>query len=732
MDINRKIGNFSKSVSRVVFHGAVALVAAITATGSAYAATLFSDNFQDGNYSGWTKTGAGGALVTYYAGNYSVRLNNKATITRTVSTAGYSNVEISAQFAASSLEGSDACIAEASGNGSAWVEIVKVVNGQDDGYTLYPGSASDSSFNNNASLQIRGRAAGNNNSDYCWFDNVVVTGDLGGGVRTILSYSTLAGAGSYVSPVNFSAYAEESDATSATNTFSGELSFSGGSYSGGFSVVRDDYSYASGGSIDELPAFAFEFVQSGDDFIPATRGSIAGSHPNWEVILEPGKVWDEPGDNGYSRVALPFALQEKNANCTHNGVITFLFNDSGLVSDAAYQIASETCLYFKFNMWGLIDADYDPGTVSGASSIISAYQAEEAGRMATKPISAIATDYPGTDPDAFGSSSEVTPAHMSAFGFIYNNVHYVGGCGTRYGDYPYCDVLDLPSYSTAKSVFGGVGLMRLEKLYPGVMQDDIADYVPACDTDGDWDDVSLEDAADMATGNYSSSGYEVDEGSTAMTNFFLETTHAGKINRACTQFPRKATPGSLWVYHTSDTYVLGAAMQSYYKSQAGSGADIWDDLLGSIWDSLGVSQTMRVTRRTLDTTAQPFVGWGLMYHRDDIAKITKFLNVDDGEIGGVAQLNAAELAAAMQQTPSDRGLIAGASTIRYNNGFWAWNAQSYLGCSSATWIPFMSGFGGITVALMPNGGTYYYFSDNAEFAWGEALAEAHSISSVCP
>ncbi|WP_428410127.1 hypothetical protein [Hyphococcus sp.] len=699
----------------------------------AQAATIFNDDFQDGNYSGWTKTGAGGALVTSYAGNYSVRLTNKATITRTISTAGYTNVQVSAQFAASSLEGSDACIAEASGNGSTWVEIVKVVNGQDNGVTLYPGSASDASFNNNASLQVRGRAAGNNNGDYCWFDNVAVTGDLGaGGLRTVLSYSTLSGSGSYASPVDFAAYAEESDASAATNTFSGALSFTGSSYSGGFSVVRDDYSYASGGSIDVLPAFDFEFVQSGDDFIPATRGSIPGAHPNWEIILEPGKVWDEPGDNGYSRVALPFALQEKNANCTHNGVITFLFKDGGLVSDAAYQIASETCLYFKFNMWGLINADYDQGTVTGAASIISAYQAEEAGRMTTKPISAIAADYPGTDASAFGASSEVSPAHMSAFGFVYNGVHYVGGCGTRYGDYPYCDVLDLPSYSTAKSIFGGIGLMRLEKLYPGVMQDEISLYVPDCDADGDWDDVSLEDAADMATGNYSSSGYQTDEGSAAMTNFFLETTHADKIDRACTQYPRKAAPGSLWVYHSSDTYILGTAMQAYYKSQAGSSADIWDDLLGSIWSSLGLSQTSEVTRRTLDATAQPFTGWGLMFHRDDIAKIADFLNVDDGEIGGVAQLDATEFAAAMQKTPSDRGLVAGDPTIRYNNGFWAWNAQSYLGCGSATWIPFMSGFGGITVALLPNGGTYYYFSDNAEFAWGEALAEAHSISSVCP
>src|SRR3546814_20214925 len=81
--------------------------------------------------------------------------------------------------------------------------------------------------------------------------------------------------------------------------------------------------------------------------LPVRRDSVPGSHPHWEYVLSPGRVWDEAGDNGYSRVALPFALQQKNANCMHNGVLTFLFKDDGSVSKVAYQIASETCLYFK-------------------------------------------------------------------------------------------------------------------------------------------------------------------------------------------------------------------------------------------------------------------------------------------------------------------------------------------------------------------------------------------------
>ena len=44
----------------------------------------------------------------------------------------------------------------------------------------------------------------------------------------------------------------------------------------------------------------------------------------------------------------------------------------------------------------------------------------------------------------------------------------------------------------------------------------------------------------------------------------------------------------------------------------------------------------------------------------------------------------------------------------------------------------MSGYGGITVALMPNGATYYYFSDNEEYNWYTAVNETNNISPMCP
>ena len=68
-----------------------------------------------------------------------------------------------------------------------------------------------------------------------------------------------------------------------------------------------------------------------------------------------------------------------------------------------------------------------------------------------------------------------------------------------------------------------------------------------------------------------------------------------------------------------------------------------------------------------------------------------------------------------------------------NNGFWAKKFKgSNLGCTKDVWIPFMSGFGGITVALMPNKTLYYYFSDDQDFAWDRAVIASNKISPFCP
>jgi len=550
--------------------------------------------------------------------------------------------------------------------------------------------------------------------------------------RSGLTYSFMTGSGA-LALADFSHYALPTGAANPVNSFQGRLTLNGEESNGSATEVggNNNLQYYS----THLPQFAFDFVQHGSHFIPVTRGKIEGSDPSWALILEPGRVWNENGDSGYSRVAFPFALQERNNDCVFNGVMSFLFKDDGSISDVAYQIASETCLYLKANFWGKLDATYTPASIAGAATIKTDYEAEVSRRMPVKPLSALATDYPGSGVTVANIGSDITAAHMSLYGVAYNGVHYSGGCQTRYGSYPFCAVLDVPSYSTAKSVFGGYGLMRLEQKYAGTQRSlGIDEWVSEC-TGSQWDAPTFEHALDMATGNYSSVTAHADESSqTKLDGFFYVNTHAQKVAFAC-GYPYKTTPGTTFVYHTSDTYLLGRAMNQYYKSQAGSSADFFNDVVvGEIYRPLGMSPTTYTSLRTQDATSQAHTGFGLIYVRDDVVKLGEFLNKAQGKIQGEQTLDAGMVTATL--TLGNGGLQAGSAADRYNNGFWYYDLKQYtahnFGCSAAKWVPYMSGYGGIAVALLPNGMVYYQFSDNEEFTWIKSAIELNKIAALCP
>jgi hypothetical protein len=437
--------------------------------------------------------------------------------------------------------------------------------------------------------------------------------------RTALSYTTLTSGSAAL--VDFSAFAVPANAANPDSNFQGTLTLTNVSSTGSFTEVGTalQSSYVNPG---HLPSFTFQFIQDGTHIFPLQRGLITTTHPDWYYILEPGRVWKENSDSGYSRAALPFSLQENGANCTHNGVMSFLFKADGSVSKVAYQIAGETCQYFQFNMWGLANATYTPQTIAGAAAAITAYEAEVAARMPTRPIAQLATDYPAAALNVANIGSEQTAAYMTVYGVATDGINYVGGCQTRYGTYPYCEVLDLPSYSVSKSVAGAIGLMRLEKKYAGTqylltMKAEIA----KC-SGTQWNDVTLLNTLDMATGNYTSAGYEVDEGSTAaLNNFFLVDTYNAKATHACA-YTRKSTPGTKWVYHTSDSFLLGTAMNTVFKYWEGSAKDYYTDMLvAELWKPLKLSPTTWTTARTIDSIAYPFTGYGLTFHHDDLVKI---------------------------------------------------------------------------------------------------------------
>jgi len=296
----------------------------------------------------------------------------------------------------------------------------------------------------------------------------------------------------------------------------------------------------------------------------------------------------------------------------------------------------------------------------------------------------------------------------------------------------------LPSYSTAKSAFAGVALMRLGQKYgTDIYNLLIKDYVQETPQSiGNWSKVTFRNALDMATGNYDQIGFEVDEYGPVMTAFLDQSeTYTDKI-RLAFRFPGQKLPGQVWVYHTSDIFIVTRAMNNFLVQKEGNGADIFNLVRDEVYIPLNLSAGALTTVRTDNSpSGVPLGGYGLFWTQDDIAKIAMLLNDLEGNISGIQILEPGLLSASMQKDPNDRGLnTSGVPIFKYRNGFWAkeWTPSENRHYTCTFWTSFMSGYGGITVVLMPNGAVYYYFSDNDEFAWYDAVNESNKLIPMCP
>ena len=706
------------------------------------ATQLFAADFQDGKTTGWTAVGTGDVRLSTYNGNVSMQLRTGAVAFTSFSAHGYRQVVVTLAFAGEHLGVNGACIADLSVDaGHTWVEAARLNAGEDDGMTLHRNGARIAAATDAKQVLLRVRNVGLDPAARCWADDVLVEATpmlpadramAGADVRTALTASALQDAIAD-GPWPMTAFTPPEDGQLPQQRFEGRLQLLREQPGSTFRVRRDSRGLATAdhAAVTHLPPFDFEFIQSGNVLIPVQRGAVRSDHREWEYILEPGRVWQEAADGAYQRVSLPFTLEERNANCMHNGVLTFLFRADGAVTDVAYEIAKETCAYFQFDAWGYFATRYIPGPVTDREAVLAQYQEEGAHHLPTRPMAALAADHPGADPNRFGSPSEVPADSMTMYGVTLEGVNYVGGCETRFGPYPYCDALDLPSYSLAKSLVGALLSLRMAMLYPDVLNSRISRFVPECTPSAHWDQVTFREALDMATGHFTSRAFEADEDGADFQIFQRFEDHAGRIDFACTHYPQKAAPGTVWVYHTTDSYLLGTALNAYYRSQQGSGVDLFTDLwLPQFWLPLHLSPAVAITRRTRDAAAQPFTGYGLTLLREDVAKLADFINADRGRVAGEQKLEPQLLGEAMQRDPAHPGLVAEKDT-RYQHGFWAWNAQATLGCHDPTWIPFLSGYGGITVALIPNGMNYYYFRDGGVFSWARAVAEANRIRPFC-
>jgi hypothetical protein len=175
-----------------------------------------------------------------------------------------------------------------------------------------------------------------------------------------------------------------------------------------------------------------------------------------------------------------------------------------------------------------------------------------------------------------------------------------------------------------------------------------------------------------------------------------------------------------------------------------------------VYAPLHVNAGGLTTIRTDDSAAGAPAGYyGLFFNQDDIAKIGNFLNTSGGAIDGKQVLEPARLSEALFRsanvkvagvpiegrkdaslvgTPSAGHAKSGAENgRRYSHGFWGRRIGSaeHPEYSCDYWTSFMAGYGGNIVMLLPNGATYYIFSDGMEFPWESPMHEINKLAPMC-
>ena len=618
--------------------------------------------------------------------------------------------------------------------------------------------------------------------------------------RTLLTYSDLTTTQTPSAPVDNSAFAIPANAAMPTTTFEGTLTLNDvGSY-GGFQNIPASDAY----KIDcatkcgqHLPPFTMDFVQNGSYLIPSNQGLVIThdlqgrqSAPGlsgeqlgvyyqgtWNLLREPGRCWSEGSDSGpagtFSRCSVPFTLAGfDDFGHTSYGLITFLYNTSS-ISNVRYQVVNETDSSNQFNMWGQLPATYSHHTVTNALAIANLESSTIKNRMPVKPITALATDYPnsGINPFVFSNGktplqTTIPPSSITAYGVVYKGVNYVGGCDTRFGLYPYCNEMRMTPNSATKSIFPGLALALLVKLYgKSVLSAKLSSYIPEMASNDVWknSNVTFRDAANMASGIYLNdpvTGLPAgDEAAGICWNCFVD--YEGKLQAVLTTgVAHPAEAGTTFSYMNTLMFLLTQAETGFLQSKMGVNADLFNVMVQDVYGPAGLGpgiDTSRTDNASVQTSVPKVsgrpMGPGIVYvNIDDIAKLTTLFQ-NNGAVNGVQLVDRNSMLSAMQRLSSDTGVNAvtqnyggptvssyqpngnGDNTVsgggvRYSRAVWSYpDAFDIPNC--AFQVTSFRGHGGVLVQMLPNGASYYMFNDSESVIWAPAFIELNKLSPMC-
>ncbi len=205
-----------------------------------------------------------------------------------------------------------------------------------------------------------------------------------------------------------------------------------------------------------FPAARLSFVTIDGDLVPTTQdvirtGFAAGGRSYWDIIVQPGRVWSEPADGGWSRAAFPFALVNSLEGETHNGLAIFLYRGHE-VSALRYQIVQQTLpgnVETIFSASGSAPAHAEQGAPHDMGALTRRYRAAQAHAVPVRPWIELEQQ---VGKAALAGFADGLPAKDTVLsGLDYRGTFYLHGCESAGGPLPWCDRARFGVWSVTKS-----------------------------------------------------------------------------------------------------------------------------------------------------------------------------------------------------------------------------------------------------------------------------------------
>lgn len=541
------------------------------------------------------------------------------------------------------------------------------------------------------------------------------------GIRDALTVDELFGA-TPPGVVHNAYYQPLGDAGAASHALCGTLRFS----ETPMSTTHPDSDWRGGGQT-LFPAFSLPLVTRGGWLVPLERDLILSGHGAggrgrslWNVIANPGRVWEEAADAGYSRATFLFTLTDNYVGQARNGLATFVFNGVE-VSRVAIQITQETAPneeYLRTDFSALVPVTWDPVCPGGAEAAAAAFGRERASRLPLRPWSAL----PDAETTQSTSRNGFADTDLSAVALLVDGQLYQQEVATRSGPHPWPEWMRHGVFSVTKTMGLGLSMFYLAQRYgDGIFDERIVDHVPELAGHPGWQGVTFHHTLNMVTGTVGG------ERGAALGPFVQARSAASKIAAIAALPDAPPAPGTEFAYYSTHSFVLSQAMNGYVRAREGPAADYWTMVRRDVLEPIGVLH-LPLSRSIEPDGAlgTPIMSWGSYPDVDAAAKVAQLLQ-DEGSAGGRQLVSRTKVREAMRRA-GRAAYPTPAASERYLHS--VWTVRTDTGRCTVD-VPLMSGYGGNHVLMLPSGLSLVRFMDAGDYEVVYAVRAAEMYRSSC-